>query len=93
MIEVCDLTKRYGGHAAVAGVSFTVHRGEIVGLLGPNGAGKSTILRILSCFMPATSGTVRVAGFDVFYQCDEVRRRIACRKTTRCIWTCECGNT
>ena len=76
MIEVRDLTKRYAGHTAVADVSFTVQRGEIVGLLGPNGAGKSTILRILSCFMPATSGTVRVAGFDVFYQCDEVRRRI-----------------
>jgi ABC-2 type transport system ATP-binding protein len=76
MIEVSELTKRYGAHAAVAGVSFTVQRGEIVGLLGPNGAGKSTILRVLSCFLPATSGTVRVAGFDVFYQSDEVRRRI-----------------
>jgi ABC-2 type transport system ATP-binding protein len=76
MIEVSDLTKRYAGHTAVSGVSFTVGRGEIVGLLGPNGAGKSTILRILSCFMPATSGSVRVAGFDVFHQCDEVRRRI-----------------
>jgi ABC-2 type transport system ATP-binding protein len=76
MIDVFDLTKRYGSHAAVSGVSFTVHCGEIVGLLGPNGAGKSTILRILSCFMPASSGTVRVAGFDVFYQCDMVRRRI-----------------
>jgi ABC-2 type transport system ATP-binding protein len=76
MIEVRNLTKRYAGHTAVAGVSFSVARGEIVGLLGPNGAGKSTILRILSCFLPATSGTVRVAGFDVFHQCDEVRRRI-----------------
>ena len=57
MIEVSDLTKRYAGHTAVAGVSFQVRRGEIVGLLGPNGAGKSTILRILSCFMPATSGS------------------------------------
>ncbi len=76
MIEVRDLTKRYAGHTAVAGVSFTVARGEIVGLLGPNGAGKSTILRILSCFMPASTGTVRVAGFDVFHQSGEVRRRI-----------------
>jgi ABC-2 type transport system ATP-binding protein len=76
MIAVTDLTKRYAGHTAVAGISFTVARGEIVGLLGPNGAGKSTTMRILSCFMPATSGTVRVAGFDVFYQSDEVRRRI-----------------
>jgi ABC-2 type transport system ATP-binding protein len=76
IIEVSDLTKRYAGHTAVAGVSFTVVPGEIVGLLGPNGAGKSTILRILSCFMPATSGTVRVAGFDVFREHNEVRRRI-----------------
>jgi len=76
MIEVSDLTKRYGGRTAVENVSFTVQRGEIVGLLGPNGAGKSTILRILSTFLPATSGTVRVAGFDVFYRSAEVRRRI-----------------
>src|SRR5919197_5682749 len=76
MIEVEDLTKRYAGARAVSNVSFSVQRGEIVGLLGPNGAGKSTIMRILSCFMPATSGSVRIAGFDVFYQCDEVRRRI-----------------
>ncbi|MFO1501604.1 MAG: ATP-binding cassette domain-containing protein [Verrucomicrobiota bacterium] len=76
MIEVSDLTKRYAGHTAVAGVSFTVGRGEVVGLLGPNGAGKSTILRILACYLPATSGSVRVAGYDVFYQSDEVRRRI-----------------
>ena len=76
MIAVTDLTKRYAGRTAVAGISFTVARGEIVGLLGPNGAGKSTTMRILSCFLPASSGTVRVAGFDVFYQSDEVRRRI-----------------
>jgi ABC-2 type transport system ATP-binding protein len=76
MIEVTDLTKRYAGHTAVAGISFAVARGEIVGLLGPNGAGKSTTMRILSCFMPATSGTVRVAGYDVFAQSEEVRRRI-----------------
>src|SRR5579863_1694184 len=76
MIEVTDLTKRYTGRTAVDGISFTVARGEIVGLLGPNGAGKSTTMRILSSFMPATSGTVRVAGFDVFHQSEEVRRRI-----------------
>ncbi len=76
MIEVANLTKRYPGHTAVSGISFTVRRGEIVGLLGSNGAGKSTTMRILSCFMPATSGSVRVAGFDVFTQADEVRRRI-----------------
>jgi len=76
MIEVVNLTKRYSGHTAVSNISFSVERGEIVGLLGPNGAGKSTTMRILACFLPATSGTVRVGGFDVFYQSEEVRRRI-----------------
>ena len=76
MIEVSHLTKRYSGHTAVSDISFTVGRGEIVGLLGSNGAGKSTTMRILSCYLPATSGTVRVAGFDVFTEADEVRRRI-----------------
>jgi len=76
MIEVDRLTKRYGRQAAVDEVSFTVGQGEVVGLLGPNGAGKSTIMRILTCFMPATSGSARVAGFDVFRESDAVRRRI-----------------
>jgi len=76
MIEVENLTKRYAGHTAVSGISFTVKRGEIVGLLGPNGACKSTTMRVLSGFMPATSGTVRVAGLDVFHDSTEVRRRI-----------------
>jgi ABC-2 type transport system ATP-binding protein len=76
MIEVAHLTKRYAGHAAVSDISFTVKRGEIVGLLGPNGAGKSTTMRILSCYLPATSGTVRISGLDVFRQSEEVRRRI-----------------
>jgi ABC-2 type transport system ATP-binding protein len=76
MIEVSHLTKRYAGRTAVSDISFTVGRGQIVGLLGENGAGKSTTMRVLSCFMPATSGTVRVAGFDVFTQADDVRRRI-----------------
>ena len=76
MIEVSGLTKRYAGRTAVSNLSFTVGRGEIVGFLGPNGAGKSTTMRILSCFLPANSGTALVAGFDVFTQADEVRRRI-----------------
>jgi ABC-2 type transport system ATP-binding protein len=76
MIEVENLTRRYGSRTAVSDISFTVGRGEIVGLLGPNGAGKSTTMRILACFLPANSGTVRVAGLDVFHQSDEVRRRI-----------------
>jgi ABC-2 type transport system ATP-binding protein len=76
MIEAANLTKRYAGHTAVSDLSFTVGRGEIVGLLGPNGAGKSTTMRILACYLAATSGTVRVAGFDVFAESREVRRRI-----------------
>jgi len=94
MIEVENLTKRYAGHTAVSGISFTVKRGEIVGLLGPNGAGKSTTMRILSCFLPATSGSVRVAGLDVFYDSTEVRRRIGYMpETIRCTETCGCANT
>lgn len=76
MIEVCGLTKRYGRQVAVQDVSFTVGAGEVVGLLGPNGAGKSTILRVLACYLPASSGTVRVAGRDVFHEADAVRRQI-----------------
>ena len=76
MIEVDRLTKRYGPVPAIQDVSFTVEKGQIVGFLGPNGAGKTTTMRILSCFMPASSGTARVAGYDVFEQSLEVRRRI-----------------
>lgn len=76
MIEVAGLTKRYAGKTALTDVSFTVARGEIVGLLGPNGAGKSTTMRILSCFLPATSGTVHIAGRDVFRDSEAVRRHI-----------------
>src|SRR5436190_20924848 len=76
MIEVSNLTKCYAGNTAVSGLSFTVGRGEIVGLLGRNGAGKSTTMRILSGYMPATSGTARVAGLDVFKDANEVRRQI-----------------
>src|SRR6266496_3960131 len=76
MIEVEDLTKRYAGYTAIDGLTFSVGRGEIVGFLGPNGAGKSTTMRILACFLAATSGTARVAGLDVFSQADAVRRRI-----------------
>jgi ABC-2 type transport system ATP-binding protein len=76
MIEVQRLTKQYGAITAIHDVSFEVERGQIVGFLGPNGAGKSTTMRILSCFIPATSGSARVAGYDVFTQSMEVRRRI-----------------
>src|SRR6059036_364942 len=76
MIEVQRLTKCYGPITAIRDVSFSVAPGEIVGFLGPNGAGKSTTMRILACFMPASSGTARVAGHDVFRESLEVRRRI-----------------
>jgi ABC-2 type transport system ATP-binding protein len=76
MIEVQNLTKRYGPVTAIRDVSFSVAPGEIVGFLGPNGAGKSTTMRILSCFMPASGGSARVAGYDVFRQSMDVRRRI-----------------
>jgi len=76
MIEVANLTKRYGELAAVRDASFTAPSGQILGFLGPNGAGKTTTMRIITGFLPATSGTVRVEGFDVFTQSSEVRRRI-----------------
>jgi ABC-2 type transport system ATP-binding protein len=76
MIEVENLTKRYGRHTAVDGISFRVNKGEILGFLGPNGAGKTTTMRILTCYLPATEGTARIAGFDVFEQPLEVKRRV-----------------
>jgi ABC-2 type transport system ATP-binding protein len=66
----------YSGRKAVDAISFTVQKGEILGFLGPNGAGKTTTMRILTCYMPATDGTARVAGYDVFEESLEVRRRI-----------------
>src|ERR1051325_5684786 len=76
MIEVQGLTKHYGAFTAIRDVTFNVAPGEIVGFLGPNGAGKSTTMRILSCFMPASSGGAGGSGFDVFRESMEVRRRI-----------------
>ena len=75
MIEVQNLTKRYGPVTAVDDVSFRVERGEILGFLGPNGAGKTTTMRILTGYMPATDGKAIVAGFDVFDQPIEAKRR------------------
>ncbi len=75
-VEVDRLTRRYGDFTALDGISFKVHAGEIVGFLGPNGAGKTTAMKILTCFMGATSGTARVAGFDVAAQSMEVRQRV-----------------
>ncbi len=76
MIEVESLTKLFGPKAAVDHVSFHVEKGEIVGFLGPNGAGKTTTMRMLTGYLPATSGKARIAGFDVADQSMEVRKRI-----------------
>ncbi len=76
MIKVENLTKSYGNFQALKGVSFTVKQGEILGFLGPNGAGKTTTMRILTCFFPATGGKATVAGFDVFEEAHEVRKKI-----------------
>jgi ABC-2 type transport system ATP-binding protein len=76
MITVKDLTKRYARTIAVDQISFDVAKGQIVGFLGPNGAGKTTTMRILTCFLPPSAGTAKVAGFDVLEQPLEVKRRI-----------------
>jgi len=76
MIEVRNLTKRYGSTVAVDGISFEIPRGEVIGFPGPHGAGKTTTMRILTCYLPADSGEARVAGFDVFTESIEVRKRI-----------------
>lgn len=75
MIEVENLTKRYGPTVAVSDVSFQVRRGEILGFLGPNGAGKTTTMRVITGYLPATRGRVRVAGYDVAEEPLEAKRR------------------
>ncbi len=76
MIQVSHLTKMYGARTAVSDLSFEVKKGEIVGFLGPNGAGKSTTMKILTGFMPASDGTAKIAGYDVFDNPIEVKRNI-----------------
>ena len=76
MIEVNQLTKKYGSFTAVKGISFSVAKGEIVGFLGPNGAGKSTTMKMLTGFLPPTSGAASIAGFDVFNDSIRARSRI-----------------
>ena len=76
MIEVCNLSKRYGRHLAVRDITFSVARGEIVGFLGPNGAGKTTTLRMLTGYLPPSGGSARIADFDIFRQSIEARKRI-----------------
>src|SRR5512147_770909 len=76
VIEVEHVSKVFGSRKVVDDISFKVEKGEILGFLGPNGAGKTTTMRILTCYMPASEGTARVAGFDVFDESLEVRKRI-----------------
>jgi len=76
MIEVRELSKAYGPHKAIDRISFSVKKGEVVGFLGPNGAGKTTTMKIITGFMPPTSGVAKVAGFDVFEDPIEVKKRI-----------------
>src|SRR4051812_24971416 len=76
MIKVEGLTKRYARNVAVDNISFEVEKGQIVGFLGPNGAGKTTTMRVLTCFLPPTTGTANVAGYDVIEQPMEVKKRI-----------------
>lgn len=76
MIKVENLTKRYAGVTAINNLNFEVEKGEVVGFLGPNGAGKSTTMKILTSYLPATSGRATIAGFDVFEQSIEARRRL-----------------
>lgn len=76
MISVQHLTKKYGSFTAVNDISFEVEKGEIVGFLGPNGAGKSTTMKILTGYLPPTSGKATIAGFDVFSQSVDARRRL-----------------
>jgi ABC-2 type transport system ATP-binding protein len=76
VIEVEHVSKVFNGRKAVDDISFKVEKGEVLGFLGPNGAGKTTTMRILTCYMPSTEGTARVAGYDVFEQSLEVRKRI-----------------
>ena len=75
MIKVEGLSKRYARTVAVDNISFEVEKGQIVGFLGPNGAGKTTTMRVLTCFLPPTSGRASVAGFDVLEHPLEVKRR------------------
>ncbi len=75
-IIVKNITKLYGKQKALDNVSFTIDAGEVVGLLGPNGAGKSTMMKIITCFIPPTSGEVSVNGFDIYDNSLEVRKRV-----------------
>jgi len=87
MIDVSNLTKSYPGVLAVDALSFKVEKGQIVGFLGPNGAGKSTTMRILTCFLAPTSGSAKLAGFDVVEQSMQVRRRVGYLPESNALYT------
>lgn len=76
MIEVTNLTKKYGQHTAVNSISFTVDDGEIIGFLGPNGAGKSTTMNMITGYISSTDGTVKVDGYDILEQPEQAKKRI-----------------
>ena len=87
MIEVEHLSKSYGPREAIKKLSFQIGKGEVVGFLGPNGAGKSTTMNILSCIMPASSGTAKICGFDIFEQALEIRKLIGYLPETPPLYT------
>jgi ABC-2 type transport system ATP-binding protein len=87
MIEVEHLSKSYGPREAIKKLSFQIGKGEVVGFLGPNGAGKSTTMNILSCIMPASSGTAKICGFDIFEQAIEIRKLIGYLPETPPLYT------
>ena len=87
MIEVENLTRYYGTRRAINNLSFQIKKGEVVGFLGPNGAGKSTTMNIISCILPATSGSVKINGFDTFEQSFEIRKIIGYLPETPPLYT------
>src|SRR5438270_4507952 len=87
MIEISQLTKRYGTITAIKNLNVSVKKGEIVGFLGPNGAAKTTTMKIITGFMAPTTGSVRVAGFDVFEKPLEVKKRIGYLPETPPVYT------
>ena len=87
MIEVENLTRYYGTRRAINNLSFQIKNGEVVGFLGPNGAGKSTTMNIISCILPATSGSVKINGFDTFEQSFEIRKIIGYLPETPPLYT------
>ena len=94
MIEVQSLTKRYPTRLAVDDVTFAVRQGEIVGFLGPNGAGKTTTMRVLTGFLPPTSGSARVAGHDIVTESTAARSSLGyLPESAALIRSCACGST